>query len=90
MPKNFFEKLIKTASDSYEADIVLYIGPIDRPHDDDFITRVKNWKRRKNVILILTTLGGDPHAAYRMARSSPEQTFRSSTSWMKFSKSVRK
>src|SRR5690348_9747289 len=73
MPKNFFEKLIKTASDSYDADIILYVGPIDRPHDDLFITRVKGWKRRPNVILILTTLGGDPHAAYRMARCLQEE-----------------
>jgi hypothetical protein len=68
MAKSFFEELIKKVSDHYDSDIVLFIGPIDRPYDDQFITRVKNFKRRPNVLLILTTLGGDPHAAYRMAR----------------------
>jgi len=66
--KNFFEQLIKRVSDHYDSDIVLYIGPIERPFDDRFIQRVKERKQRNNVLLILTTNGGDPHAAYRMAR----------------------
>ena len=66
--KNPFEKLIKQVSDHYKSDIVLYIGPIERPFDDRFIRRVKERKLLDNVLLILTTHGGDPHAAYRMAR----------------------
>ena len=72
-PKNLFEALIKDVADEYASDIVLYIGPIDRPFDDAFIRRVKERKNRDNVILILTTNGGDPHAAYRMARCLQEQ-----------------
>jgi hypothetical protein len=72
MPKNPFEKLVKTVAEHYESDIVLYIGAIERPYDDKFITRVRNRKRSDNVILILTTYGGDPHAAYRMARCLQE------------------
>lgn len=72
MAKNAFQNLVRTVSDHYDSDIVLFIGRIDRPYDDIFITRVKNWKRRTNVLLILTTLGGDPHAAYRMARCLQE------------------
>jgi hypothetical protein len=73
MPKDLFDQIIKKVSDKYEADVILYIGPIDRPYDDQFIARIKSFrsaqkKRLKNVILMLTTLGGDPHAAYRMAR----------------------
>ena len=66
--KNKFEKLIRRVSDHYKSDIVLYIGPIERPYDDRFIRRVKERKALDNVLLILTTHGGDPHAAYRMAR----------------------
>jgi hypothetical protein len=36
MPKNFFEKLIKTASDKYEADIVVYIGQTCRFYSGQF------------------------------------------------------
>jgi hypothetical protein len=73
MPKDLFDQVIKKVSDKYEADVILYIGPIDRPYDDQFIARIKNFRSEqkkplKNVILMLTTLGGDPHAAYRMAR----------------------
>lgn len=78
MPKDPFEKLVKRVSDHYESDIILYIGPIERPYDDFFIKRVSDFREKQetklsNVILILTTLGGDPHAAYRMARCLQEQ-----------------
>lgn len=65
---NPFEALVKRVSEHYQSDIVVYIGPIERPYDDVFIRRVKDFKRLDNVLLILTTMGGDPHAAYRMAR----------------------
>jgi hypothetical protein len=70
--KNFFEKLIKRVSDHYASDIVLYIGNIERPYDDFLIKRVRDFKTLGNVILILSTNGGDPHAAYRMARCLQE------------------
>jgi len=69
-----FATAIKRISEHYDAEIGLYVGPIDRPSDDDFIWRCKHFgsrpsrTRRKNFLLMLTTLGGDPHAAYRMAR----------------------
>jgi len=66
--KSPFEKLIKRVSDHYKSDIILYVGPLERPYDDRFIERVKSMKQLDNVLLILTTNGGDPHAAYRMAR----------------------
>ena len=72
MPLDPFQTLIKKVSDQYDSDIVLYIGPIDRPFDDKFIERCKGLRRRPNVLLILTTLGGDPHAAYRIARCLQE------------------
>lgn len=74
MPKdNPFDDAIKKVSAHYKADVILYIGKIDRPYDDELIHRIKNFRKKQkeklpNVILVLTTLGGDPHAAYRMAR----------------------
>lgn len=73
MPKNAFQKLVKKVSDHYDSDIIVFVGPIDRPYDDNFIRRVQNYKRRTNVLMVLTTLGGDPNAAYRMARCLQEQ-----------------
>ena len=53
------------------ADIILYNGGIFRPCDEQLIreciARGKDG-RRENVILILVTGGGDPDAAYRIAR----------------------
>jgi hypothetical protein len=71
--KNAFDQLIRRVADHYESDVILYIGPIDRPFDDWFIARVKERKSLNNVLLILTTNGGDPHAAYRMARYLQER-----------------
>jgi hypothetical protein len=68
VPLNRFQQVVRTVSDQYDTDIILYIGAIDRPYDDTFIERVVTYKRRKNVLLILTTPGGDPNAAYRIAR----------------------
>ncbi|HUA99645.1 MAG TPA: hypothetical protein VMA34_15040 [Terracidiphilus sp.] len=69
-----FSNAIKRVSEHYDAEVCLYIGPIDRPHDDNFIARCKAFlsaqshQPRPNFLLLLTTFGGDPHAAYRMAR----------------------
>lgn len=68
MPLNPFQTLIKTISDQFDADIFAFVGDIQRPNDDRFISRVKVYKKRPNVLLLLNTLGGDPNAAYRIAR----------------------
>jgi hypothetical protein len=73
MPKSPFEKLLKRVSGHYESDLILYMGPLDRPYDDKFIERVKGFKQLNNVLLILTTNGGDPHAAYRIGRCLQEK-----------------
>lgn len=71
---SLFATTIKRISDHYDAEICAYVGPIDRPYDDQFISRCEGFKaeenrpRRRNFLLILTTFGGDTHAAYRMAR----------------------
>jgi hypothetical protein len=74
MPTNAFSTAIKRISDHYDAEVAAYVGTIDRPFDDQFIARCKAFLAegsrtpRKNFLLLLTSLGGDPHAAYRMAR----------------------
>lgn len=50
-------------------DLYLYMGRIKRPYDDEFIGDFeKRTVKQKNLIVIMTTLGGDPDAAYRIGR----------------------
>jgi hypothetical protein len=65
-------KLAEVATDvraAYDADIVLYFGPVDRPYDDFLIDECDARKKHKNVLLCITTLGGNANAAYRIARA---------------------
>ena len=52
-----------------DRDLFLYSGSIDQKSVNDFFLAVltRQEKPRSNISLILTTWGGDPHQAYRMA-----------------------
>ncbi len=49
-------------------DIYLYNGEISRQHDLDFINMIHEGKESDSCMVILVTRGGDPDAAYKMAR----------------------
>lgn len=51
-----------------ETDILVYAGGIER-RGYEAICKALEGTRRKNVLLVLCTFGGDPHAGYRIARS---------------------
>jgi ClpP class serine protease len=51
------------------ADVFFYSGPISYSGYDKITKLCRMTEPRRNVVLILTTLGGDPHAAYRIARA---------------------
>jgi hypothetical protein len=52
-----------------DTDLYSYSGRIRRPYDDEFITDFDTRKnKRKNVIVLITSYGGDPNAAYRIGR----------------------
>ena len=55
-------------SSGQNADIFVFSGDITYESAEDFINFVTRCKSRENVILVLATFGGDPDAAYRMAR----------------------
>src|SRR4051812_30653366 len=61
-------RVAKQVGDKRNADILFYSGDIGRPEDDSVIDLVLKRRRRPNVLLVLCTYGGDPHAAYRIAR----------------------
>ena len=62
------QKTIAEAVREFDSDVVFYNGPIERPHDEKFIDVIHDNKQKEKILLILVTSGGDPHAAYRMAR----------------------
>ena len=62
------ERLAKEMGEKNEADVILFSGTIDSESADRLIKIVKTGTRRANVILMLTTRGGSPDAAYRIAR----------------------
>lgn len=60
-------------ADATDSDILVYSGDIERPYDDKLLDDLFACPiRRKNVILVLGTYGGNPDAAYRIARSLQE------------------
>ena len=52
----------------FEADLVLYVGMIDRPFDVNLIKECRRRDGSKNVFVVPVTFGGDPHVAYRIGR----------------------
>ncbi|MFI5297066.1 MAG: SppA protein [Polyangiales bacterium] len=57
-------------ADAAKADVLLYTGPIDRPHDDRLLDEIRGRKaKRERVLFFITTYGGSADAAYRIARS---------------------
>src|SRR5690242_12323132 len=54
--------------DLSEYDLILYSGDISRSGYESLCEELKKQKCGK-AILVLTTLGGDPHAGFRIARA---------------------
>lgn len=69
---NEIESKILEYSEKYDTDILVYYGDIKKGPDDDIINACRVRKRRRNVLLFLGTYGGDPNAAYRIARCLQE------------------
>ncbi len=51
-----------------DRDILLLNGPIVRPHDVTVANLCATRRRRRNLLFVLVTKGGDADAAYRIAR----------------------
>ena len=66
-PEEEFLKCIKDVSETLDADILYFCGDIDRNYADELIELCRNPHHRQ-VLLFMTTLGGDPDGAYRIAR----------------------
>ncbi len=68
-----YTKLANLLSDNLNADIIIYTGEINDSTVDVLINYTKDPGKKENVVLLLTTNGGSPDAAYRMARCLQRQ-----------------
>ena len=60
-------------AEAKNADVLVFNGPVVRHLDRRVIRLFRTRRRRPKVVLMLVTSGGDPDAAYRIARSLQEQ-----------------
>ena len=67
------QDLADLVADSLDADVIYFTGPILRHHDRELIEDCIKRRRRKNVLFILVTVGGDADSAYRIARCLQEK-----------------
>lgn len=67
-PVDPLEEFADIVSDESDSDIYYYNGGINRGADLKFIQCVHQSKKKDNATLVLTTLGGSPDAAYKIAR----------------------
>ena len=61
-------KIADAVADKLDADVVLLNGIILRLEEKNLIAECIKRRKRKNVLFLLVTTGGDPDAAYRIAR----------------------
>ena len=62
------EDVANQIAENRDTDVILYSGGLDREIAHRITQDVRKRKKRKNVLFILVTLGGDGGAAYRIAR----------------------
>ena len=60
-------EIAEILSDSLDADVIFYNGPLDDPYDWLFIEACAGRYQRENVFLILVTHGGSADSAFRIA-----------------------
>ena len=60
--------IVREVSDQSDAEIYLYAGIMESPHDHQFIDTCPKRPARPNALLVLETYGGDADSAYRMVQ----------------------
>jgi Serine dehydrogenase proteinase len=62
------QQAVAAAAAAYQADIISLFGPIYPPIDEELVRVCGDRVHRRNLLIMLATRGGNPHAAYRIAR----------------------
>jgi len=65
--KTPLSELADELAEELDADIIFYNAPLQPGMDEKLIEEVIRRRNRKNVLLMLVTLGGDANVAYRVA-----------------------
>ncbi|GAB1540441.1 hypothetical protein NUACC21_31100 [Scytonema sp. NUACC21] len=66
---DMLRECIKTISETLDADLFIYSADIEEENADQVIKIVQaKANKRDNLVLVLATYGGDPDAAFRIAR----------------------
>ena len=60
--------IASAVSEETDSDVFFYNGTIQRGTDFEIIQRIHDEKKKTNALLMLVTQGGNPHAAYKIAR----------------------
>ena len=68
MPVNSVKVAASDLAQQADADVYLFNSGTNRPFDDELIAECASRRRRTNVIVVLVSGGGDPDAAYCIAR----------------------
>lgn len=63
------EELILRVSKKHDADVIVYLGPIDAQGSREMMKQCRDSCFGETVFLLIATYGGDPHAAYRLGRT---------------------
>ena len=62
------QEIMRRIVDTSNVDILLFNAPIERDRDRRMISRCHKHKCKPNLLMLLVTEGGNPDAAYRIAR----------------------
>jgi len=62
------QEAVQLVASKLDADILLFNAPIARPRAREVMDLVLERRKRPNILLILVTYGGDPDAAYLIAK----------------------
>ena len=67
--KPTIEELFREVSKKRDADVIVYLGPIDEQGCREMMKQCRQGGGGDAAFLLIVTYGGDPHAAYRLGRS---------------------
>ncbi|MBI4966353.1 MAG: hypothetical protein HY913_23945 [Desulfomonile tiedjei] len=66
--RDFLKETANRVAQETGADVLFYNGPLERSFIKQFVDTVLGRNRRQQVLLIMATTGGDPDAAYLIAK----------------------
>lgn len=67
-----FDDMLRSALEDIEGkdtDVIAYVGSVDRAGYENLCEQLTALQRKKNCLFSLATFGGDPNAAFRIARA---------------------